>query len=174
MRINAEQLRILVLLVLERYPSGVNADALLSAVYHAAVAELTDLPDVMERLAKENLIVFSDGKPDKVCVLTTLGHSVALELKNDVPENAFRAVVREYEGITEGMNYSSSVRTDETGAYFSCSAKEKGRILAEITLLFDDEKAAYTAKCNFDKRPDAILRAFGAVLSGNADFLLTP
>ena len=173
LRINTEQLRILILQVVQAYPQGVNADFLLAAVYHAAVADFIDLPDVMEHLAHESLITFSANTASpKHCTVSDLGKSVLAELAAAVPEEAVRAVKREYDSLMQGIEYASSVKTDSNGTHFCCSAVQNGKVLSQIDLLLEDEKTAYAAKQNFDKRPEEILRALKAVLTGKADFLL--
>ena len=173
LRINTEQLRILMLQVMKAYPNGVNADYLLAAVYHAAVADFIDLPDVMEHLAHENLITFSASAAlPKCCILSDLGKSVLAELGAAVPEEAVRAVKREYDSLTQGIEYTCSVQTDSNGTHLCCKATQNGIVLTQIDLLLEDEKTAYAAKQNFDKRPEEILRALKAVLNGKADFLL--
>ena len=72
----------------------------------------------------------------------------------------------------QGIEYASSVKTDSNGTHFCCSAVQNGKVLTQIDLLLDDEKTAYAAKQNFDKRPEEILRALKAGLTGKADFLL--
>ena len=175
MRINAEQLRVLVLRVLTEYPDGLDADSLLAAVYHAEVADFTDIPDVMDRLAHDGLIVSEKRNNTKSCVITKIGREVATELKNGVPEEAVREVLLEYESISKDIVYSSKVEPASDGsAYFYGKALPGEIILADFCVRFDDEKTAHLAKHNFDRRPDAVLRAVSAVFSGNADFLLAP
>ena len=124
-------------------------------------------------MAHESLITFSANTASpKHCTVSDLGKSFLAELAAAVPEEAVRAVKREYDSLMQGIEYASSVKTDSNGTHFCCSAVQNGKVLTQIDLLLEDEKTAYAAKQNFDKRPEEILRALKAVLTGKADFLL--
>lgn len=174
MFITAEQLQVLFLLLLSEFPNGVNADILLSAIFHAKVADPIELSEIIEKAADRGLVEFS-GTP-KICTLSERGRSILSDAKqllaDGVREEALRAVLREYDALLGKSVFSCSVKTDEGGCFLTCTEKVGDATVGSLTLRFDDEKSARLAKHRFDKNPKGVWNTVRAVLTGDADFLL--
>ncbi len=174
MFITAEQLQVLFLLLLSEFPDGVNADFLLSAIYHAKVADPIELSEVIEKADERGLVEFSDAS--KKCGLSERGRSILADarhlLADGVREEAIRAVLREYDALLGKSVFSCSVTVEENGCFLTCTEKIGDAAVGSLTLRFDDEKSARFAKHRFDKNPKGVWNTVRAVLTGDADFLL--
>ena len=174
---NKNEMKALTLLTVAALPDGAHLDALMSALYETNCAALTDLADVFEELTAEELITLSIA-PDgaKQCTVSAKGASILPELSallaDGVRIEATRAVLRAYERLTGGTTYGSRTETANGGTYLVCYAQKNGKETAALRLYFDSEKDARAAKHNFEKRPQTVINALTALLTGDAGLLL--
>lgn len=180
------ELKILALMVVADAPDGLNPDALMSAMLDSGCGTLTEIADVFEELlSKELLALARDENGAKCCILTEMGKTILPELASvltgSVSEQAKRDVLRAYEALTGGMSYSSLIEAAEKnengkentpGVYLICTAKRGTAVTAQVRLFFENRNDALTAQRNFERRPQAVINAITASVTGNADFLM--
>ena len=183
------ELKILALMVVADAPDGLNPDALMSAMLDSGCGTLTEIADVFEELlSKELLALARDENGAKCCILTDMGKTILPELASvltgSVSEQAKRGVLRAYEALTGGMSYSSLIEAAEkakngkeskenaVGVYLICTAKRGTAVTAQVRLFFENRNDALTAQRNFERRPQAVINAITASVTGNADFLM--
>lgn len=172
--LNSEQLQVLFLLIVSRFPQGVSADMLLSAMYQAQLATPLELSELIEQTAERGLVTFTE--PQKTCRLSEVGCSILEEAKTllseGVRKDALSSVLRAYDELLGKSVYAATVEKVTDGAVLSCTETVGKSTIASLSLHFDSEKSAVLAKHRFDKNPKGVWNAIRAVLTGDADFLL--
>lgn len=154
------------------------SDSLMSALLDTGLTNITSLTDALEELIRDELIVLENaqGKTEKICRLSEKGKIILPELELLLPpgvaESAKRDTRRFYEEIISGTEYFSTLKKEADGFTLTCTQTEKRNAVCNISLFFRDEKSAVLAKKNFETRPQAVINAVKASITGNVDFIM--
>ena len=164
-----KQLKALTLLVLSKL-GKTDVDGLISALLATELTDIADVTDVFVSLTEDGLIELADG--GKVCDISAMGKEIIPELASflgaGVADDALEKALR----FHKGAEYTADIKQTENGFLLSCRSFERGSLVCEINMLFGDENEAIHAKINFFKRPDAVMGAVKASVTGNVGYMM--
>ena len=164
-----KQLKALTLLVLSKL-GKTDVDGLISALLATELADIADVTDVFVSLTEDGLIELADG--GKLCAISAMGKEILPELASflgaGVADEALEKALR----FHKGAEYTADIKQTENGFLLVCRSLERGNLVCEINMLFDDENEAIHAKINFLKRPDAVMGAVKASVTGNVGYMM--
>lgn len=173
-----EHIKALTIFLLSGFENGARLHSLIAAIFRAEYADDTSLALAFEEMADDGLITLEKSPTGtQLCRLSPKGRLIVPEASQliaaGVRNEVGRTVKRFYEELTGGPEYVSETEpAEDGGTYLICKAFNDGKTTAEIRMYFSLKEEALAAKRNFEKRPQAVINAVTASVTGNADFML--
>lgn len=164
------QIKALTLLVSSKTGST-TSDELISALLASECADIADITDAFVFLTEDGFISLSDG--GKMCEISEKGKAILPDLLSLFGAGVAEKMLEKALRFHKGAEYTAEIHQSCDGRFMlSCSAFEKGQVVSEINMFFDDENEAIRAKINFLKRPDAVIGAVKASVTGNIGYMI--
>ncbi|MBQ8759534.1 MAG: DUF4364 family protein [Clostridia bacterium] len=163
------QVKALTLLVSSKIGS-VSSDELISTMLATEISDIANITDAFVFLCQDGLLVMSaDGKN---CCISDTGKAILPDLLPLLGAGVAEEVQSKALRFHKGAEYGADVREEDGRFVLTCSCFENGRTDCEIKLYFDSENDALRAKVNFLKRPEAVMGAVKASVTGNIGYMI--
>lgn len=166
---DVNQLKALTLLVLSKL-GKTDVDGLISALLATELTDIADATDIFVFLTEDGLIELTDN--GKKCSVSETGKDIIPELSSflgtGVADEALEKALR----FNKGAEYFAEISQRDGGFVLCCRSYERGRLVCEVNIYFNDENEAIHAKINFLKRPDAVMGAVKASVTGNVGYMM--
>ena len=164
-----KQLKALTILVLSKL-GKTDIDGFISVLLATELADIAGVTDVFVALTEDGLIELTDE--GKGCTVSAMGKEILPELSSFLGAGVADEAVEKALRFSKGAEYSADILQSENGFLLSCRSFERGKLVCEINMLFADENEAIHAKINFLKRPDAVMGAVKASVTGNVGYMM--
>ena len=161
------QIKALTLLVSSKI-GNTSSDDLISALLASECADIADITDAFVFLTEDGFISLSDG--GRSCVISEKGKAILPDLMSLFGAGVAEAALEKALRFSKGAEYTAEIKQTENGFLLSCRSFERNRLVCETNIFFDDENEAIHAKINFLKRPDAVMGAVKASVTGNVGY----
>ena len=163
------QIKALTLLVSSKIGRA-SSDELISALLASECADIADITDAFVFLTEDGFISLSDG--GKICEISEKGKAILPDLLSLFGTGVAEKMLEKALRFHKGAEFSADISEADGRFVLVCKSFEKGRAAGEIILYFDDENEAIRAKINFLKRPDAVMGAVKASVTGNVGYMI--
>lgn len=149
------------------------SDELIAAVLATELVSVPDIADAFEELVSDGLL---ELKSDKTVIITEKGCSIFSELEALIPtgirEQAKRDALRFHAANVCGEEFFSKIAESDGEFILTCIRRVNKKETGRVELNFKTEKEAILAKNNFETRPNAVMNAVYAAVTGKIDFLM--
>ena len=150
-----------------------SSDALIAATLATELVSVPDIADAFEELIADKLL---ELKPDKTVSVTDKGDSVFSELEGLIPtgimEQAKRNALRFHTANICKEEFFSKISESDGEYILTCKHTLNKKEVGCVILSLKTEKEAVLAKNNFEARPNTVMKAVCAAVTGNVDFLM--
>ena len=145
-----------------------SSDELISALLASECADIADITDAFVFLTEDGFISLSDG--GKMSEISEKGKAILPDLLSLFGAGVAEKMLEKALRFHKGAEFFADISEADGRFMLVCKYFEKGRADSEIILYFDDENEAIRAKINFLKRPDAVMGAVKASVTGNVGY----
>ena len=163
------QIKALTLLVSSKIGRA-SSDEIISALLASECADIADITDAFVFLTEDGFISLSDG--GKMCEISEKGKAILPDLLSLFGAGVAEKMLEKALRFHKGAEFFADISEADGRFMLVCKSSEKGRADSEIRLYFDDENDAIRAKINFLKRPDAVMGAVKASVTGNVGYMI--
>ena len=157
------QIKALTLLVSSKIGRA-SSDEIISALLASECADIADITDAFVFLTEDGFISLSDG--GKMSEISEKGKAILPDLLSLFGAGVAEKMLEKALRFHKGAEFFADISEADGRFMLVCKSSEKGRADSEIRLYFDDENDAIRAKINFLKRPDAVMGAVKASVTG--------
>ena len=147
-----------------------SCDELISALLASECADIADITDAFVFLTEDGFISLSDG--GKMSEISEKGKAILPDLLSLFGAGVAEKMLEKALRFHKGAEFFADISEADGRFMLVCKSFEKGRADSEIILYFDDENEAIRAKINFLKRPDAVMGAVKASVTGNVGYMI--
>ena len=147
-----------------------SSDELISALLASECADIADITDAFVFLTEDGFISLSDG--GKMSEISEKGKAILPDLLSLFGAGVAEKMLEKALRFHKGAEFFADISEADGRFMLVCKSFEKGRADSEIILYFDDENEAIRAKINFLKRPDAVMGAVKASVTGNVGYMI--
>ena len=163
------QIKALTLLVSSKIGRA-SSDEIISALLASECADIADITDAFVFLTEDGFISLSDG--GKMSEISEKGKAILPDLLSLFGAGVAEKMLEKALRFHKGAEFFADKSEADGRFMLVCKSSEKGRADSEIRLYFDDENDAIRAKINFLKRPDAVMGAVKASVTGNVGYMI--
>lgn len=163
------QIKALTLLVSSKIGRA-SSDEIISALLASECADIADITDAFVFLTEDGFISLSDG--GKMSEISEKGKAILPDLLSLFGAGVAEKMLEKALRFHKGAEFFADISEADGRFMLVCKSSEKGRADSEIRLYFDDENDAIRAKINFLKRPDAVMGAVKASVTGNVGYMI--
>ena len=163
------QIKALTLLVSSKIGRA-SSDEIISALLASECADIADITDAFVFLTEDGFISLSDG--GKMSEISEKGKAILPDLLSLFGAGVAEKMLEKALRFNKGADFFADISEADGRFMLVCKSSEKGRADSEIRLYFDDENDAIRAKINFLKRPDAVMGAVKASVTGNVGYMI--
>ncbi len=163
------QIKALILLVSSKIGRA-SSDEIISALLAPECADIADITDAFVFLTEDGFISLSDG--GKMSEISEKGKAILPDLLSLFGAGVAEKMLEKALRFHKGAEFFADISEADGRFMLVCKSFEKGRADSEIILYFDDENEAIRAKINFLKRPDAVMGAVKASVTGNVGYMI--
>ena len=147
-----------------------SSDEIISALLASECADIADITDAFVFLTEDGFISLSDG--GKMSEISEKGKAILPDLLSLFGAGVAEKMLEKALRFHKGAEFFADISEADGRFMLVCKSFEKGRADSEIILYFDDENEAIRAKINFLKRPDAVMGAVKASVTGNVGYMI--
>ena len=147
-----------------------SSDEIISALLASECADIADITDAFVFLTEDGFISLSDG--GKMSEISEKGKAILPDLLSLFGAGVAEKMLEKALRFHKGAEFFADISEADGRFMLVCKSFEKGRADSEIRLYFDDENEAIRAKINFLKRPDAVMGAVKASVTGNVGYMI--
>lgn len=144
-------------------------DRLIASLISTGELDVADITDAFLFLTEDGLLSVSE---DKYCELSAMGKEILPDLSSILDDGAYMPVIEEAVRFHNGTEYEATVSAVDERYILCCTVYENRQPTCVIELYFEDENDAIRAKMNFLKRPDAVIKAVRASVTGNVGYMM--
>ena len=163
------QIKALTLLVSSKIGRA-SSDEIISALLASECADIADITDAFVFLTEDGFISLTDG--GKMSEISEKGKAILPDLLSLFGAGVAEKMLEKALRFHKGAEFFADISEADGRFMLVCKSSEKGRADSEIRLYFDDENDAIRAKINFLKRPDAVMGAVKASVTGNVGYMI--
>jgi len=163
------QIKALTLLVSSKIGRA-SSDEIISALLASECADIADITDAFVFLTEDGFISLTDG--GKMSEISEKGKAILPDLLSLFGAGVAEKMLEKALRFHKGAEFFADISEADGRFMLVCKSFEKGRADSEIILYFDDENEAIRAKINFLKRPDAVMGAVKASVTGNVGYMI--
>ncbi len=170
-----QEIRALILLSCNYIQENINVAYLQTALLSLDNFDMTDYIDSFDSLIADGLLSYN-SQDKNYCLLTDTGKSILTELNSlfsdGLIDDAIRRMWRYYESLESGVEYFCDTEECDKGCYLNLGVKINGKTTCSTRVFYADKRDAFCAKKNVQTRPQAVINAILASVSGNIDYLV--